>query len=160
MKGLLLLFYEPYTGAKDSEKTFNPDITDVKVVVNVIPNKIYSQGMKMRDFWEEIFRRFGKENSSLDATDFYNGDRFALFIDLRSMKENNLHGSGLRLVNTKEGVHLMIKRNTSGSGNAKCNIFILADAHINIVNKELESDFLRRINDHSKGNGTAAGVSE
>ena len=76
------------------------------------------------------------------------------------MKENNLHGSGLRLVNTKEGVHLMIKRNTSGSGNAKCNIFILSDAQINIVNKELECDLLRRINDCSKGNGTAAGVSE
>ena len=107
------------------------------MVVNGIPNKIYSQGMKMRDFWEEIFRRFGKENSSLNATDFYTGDRFALFIDLRSMKENNLHGSGLRLVNTKEGVQLSIKRNTSG--NVKCNIFILSDAQINIVNKELES---------------------
>ena len=140
MKGLLLLFYEPYAGgARDSEKTFNPDITEVKVVVNGIPNKIYSQGMKTRDFWEEIFRRFGKENSSLNATDFYAGDRFALFIDLRSMKENNLHGSGLRLVNTKEGVQLTIKRNTSGSGNAKCHIFILSDAQLNIVNKELES---------------------
>ena len=140
MKGLLLLFYEGYTGgARDSEKTYNPDITEVKVVVNGIPNKIYSQGMKTRDFWEEIFRRFGKENSSLDATDFYAGDRFALFVDLRSMKENNLHGSGLRLVNTKEGVQLSIKRNTSGSGNAKCYIFILSDAQINIVNKELES---------------------
>ena len=94
--------------------------------------------MKTRHFWEQIFRRFGKENSSLDATDFYAGDRFALFIDLRSMKENNLHGSGLRLVNTK-GVQFSIKRNTSGSGNAKCNIFILSDAQINIVNKELES---------------------
>ena len=133
MKGLLLLFLRAI------RHTFNPDITEVKVTVNGIPNKIYSQGMKTRDFWEEIFRRFGKENSSLDATDFYTGDRFALFIDLRSMKENNLHGSGLRLVNTKEGVHLSIKRKTSGSGNANCNIFILSDAQINIVNKELES---------------------
>ena len=41
MKGLLLLFYEPYTGgARDSEKTFNPDITEVNVTVNGIPNKI------------------------------------------------------------------------------------------------------------------------
>ena len=98
------------------------------MVVNGIPNKIFSQGMKTRDFWEEMF-----------GTDFYAGDRFALFIDLRSMKENNLHGSALKLVNTKEGVQLSIKRNTSGSGNAKCNIFILSDAQINIVNKELES---------------------
>ena len=79
------------------------------MTVNGIPNKTYSQGMKTRDFWEEIFRRFGKENSSLDATDFYTGDRFALFVDLRSMKENNLHGSGLRLVNTKEGVQFRLK---------------------------------------------------
>ena len=33
MKGLLLLFYEPYVaGSRDREKTFNPDITDVNVV--------------------------------------------------------------------------------------------------------------------------------
>ena len=43
MKGLLLLFYEPYAGgARDREKTFNPDITEVKVVVNRIPDKVYS----------------------------------------------------------------------------------------------------------------------
>jgi len=31
MKGFLLLFYEPYVeGARDSEKTFNPDITKWK----------------------------------------------------------------------------------------------------------------------------------
>ena len=141
MKGLICSFFtrDMREEREIQKKTFNPDITEVKVIVNGIPNKIYSQGMKTRDFWEELFRRFGKENSSLDATDFYTGDRFALFIDLRSMKENNLHGSGLRLVNTKEGVHLMIKRNTSGSGNAKCYIVILSDAQINIVNKELES---------------------
>ena len=35
MKGLLLLFYEPYVkGARDSEKSFFPDITEVKVTVN------------------------------------------------------------------------------------------------------------------------------
>ena len=40
MKGLLLLFFEPYAaGARDSETIFNPDITDVKVFVNGIPMK-------------------------------------------------------------------------------------------------------------------------
>ena len=42
MEGLLL-FYEPYAaGARDSEKTFNPDSTEVKMIVNGIPNKVYS----------------------------------------------------------------------------------------------------------------------
>ena len=40
MKGLLF-FYEPYVaGARDTEETLNPDITEVKVIVNGIPNKI------------------------------------------------------------------------------------------------------------------------
>ena len=43
MKGLLQLFQEDYVpGTGDSEKTFNPDIKDVKVSINGVPNKIYS----------------------------------------------------------------------------------------------------------------------
>ena len=99
MKGLLLLFYEGYAGgARDSEKTFNPDITEVKVTVNGIPNKIYSQGMKTRDFWEEIFRRFGKENSSLDATDFYTGDTVP---DRRNLTENAVLNAFLKRSNSR-----------------------------------------------------------
>lgn len=61
LKGLLLLFYEGYAaGARDSEKTFNPEITDVKVVVNGVPNKVYSQGVKPADLWEEVYRKFGQ----------------------------------------------------------------------------------------------------
>ena len=59
------------------KKTFNPGI----------PNKIYSQGMKTRDFWEEISEDSEKKNSSLNATDFYTGDRFALFIDMRRIDD-------------------------------------------------------------------------
>ena len=53
----------------------------------------------------------------MTATDFYGGDRFALFIDLRSIRDNELHGSGLRVLSTMEGVQLSIKRTASGSGN-------------------------------------------
>ena len=80
--------------------------------------------------WEEIFRRFGKENSTINARDVYSGDRFGLFTNLRSMRDNNLHGSGLRLVNTKKGVQLAINRKASGSGDVKCHIFILSDAQL------------------------------
>lgn len=140
MKGLLLLFYEPYAGgARESEKTFNPDITQVKVTVNGFPNKVFSQGMKTRDIWEEVKRKFGKENSSMTSGEFYAGDRFALFVDLRSMKDNELHGSGLRLVNSKDGVQLTMNRKTSEEGEVKCHIFIFSDAQFNIVNRELES---------------------
>ena len=73
------------------------------MIVSGIPNKNYSQGMKIGDMWEEVFRRFGKENSAMNAIDSYTGNRFNPFIDLS-------HGSGLRFVNTKEGVQLAIDR--------------------------------------------------
>ena len=63
MKGLPL-FYKLYVaGARDSENTFKLDITEVNVVVSRIPNKVYSQGKKTKDMWEEVFRRFGKETA-------------------------------------------------------------------------------------------------
>ena len=68
--------------------------------------RVYSQGMKARDMWKDVFGRFRKENSAMNATDFYAGDRISLFINLRSMKNNELHCSGLRLVDTKKGVQL------------------------------------------------------
>ena len=107
------------------------------MTVNGTPNKVFSQGISARDMWEEVFRKFGKENGSMAPSEFYS-DRFALFIDLRSMKENDLHGSGMGLVNTKDGVQLVINRNLKGSGNIKCHIFILSDPQFDIVNSELE----------------------
>ena len=122
MKGLL--FYERYAaGARDSEKTFNPDITEVKVIVN---------GSRIRFTAKEWRQEICEKRSSEDLErktarwmrQTYAGDSFALFIDLRSMRVNHLHGSGLRVMNTKEGVQLAIKRKASGSGNVKCHIFI------------------------------------
>ena len=54
------------------------------------------------------------------------------------MKDNDLYGSELRLVNTKE-VQLAINRKLSGSGIIECHILILSDAQFNIINRELES---------------------
>ena len=50
MKGLFLLFYKPYAkGARDSEKSFFPDIAEVNATVNGTTNNVFSQGMKARD---------------------------------------------------------------------------------------------------------------
>ena len=75
----------------------------------------------------------------MNARDFSAGDRFTLFMDLRNMRDNDLHGSGLRLVNTKEGVKLAINRKASGLGKVKCHIVILSDAQLIIITRELES---------------------
>lgn len=119
MRGLL--FYNPHpAGARDSEKMSNPDITEVKVDVNGVLNKIFSQGMKKGDMCYEVYRRFGKENSAMNITDIYAGDSFGLFVDLRSMRDDDFLGSWLKLMNTKEGLWLTVHRSTSGSGSVKC----------------------------------------
>lgn len=82
------------------------------VSVDGIPNKVYSRGMETGGMWEEVFKRFGKEKSEMDATSCYAGDRLALFIDLWSMRDID-HESGLRLMNKKEGVQLAIKSKAS-----------------------------------------------
>lgn len=84
--------------------------------------------MKTGDPWKEVWRRLGMENSSMNANDVFAGDRFRLFINLISMKDNDLHGSGLR----SNEIH----RNGSGSGNVKCHI-IFSDTQVEIVYREL-----------------------
>ena len=109
LKGILLLFVEPYTaGDSDSEKYINPDLTKVSVTVN---------GIEGKDFWEEAYRFFKSKNNRkpfIDMTKSYANDNFGLLMDLRSMRDQSLHGSGTSLVNTKDGVQLELERKASG----------------------------------------------
>ena len=69
----------------------------------------------------------------------------SLYSWISGIWDNDLHGSGLRLVNTKERVQLAINRKASGFGNVECHIFILSDAQLIIINRELEKrDLLTR----------------
>ena len=38
------------------------------MIVSGVTKKVYSQEMKTRDMWEEVIRRFSKENSAMNAT--------------------------------------------------------------------------------------------
>lgn len=63
---------------------------------------------------------------------------FGLFIDLRSLRDDDLQRSGLKLVDTKR-VQLKINRKASGSRTVKHHILILSNAQLNIIKRELES---------------------
>ena len=119
---------EPYTaGVRDSEKYINPDLTKVSVTVNGSPNMLYDNGIEGKDFWEEAYRFFEPKNNKkpfIDMTMFYYNGNFGLMIDLRSMRNQSLHGSGTTLVNTKDGVQLELERKASGSGEVKCHVFV------------------------------------
>ena len=142
MKGLiLLLFYEPYEGGTIERQRENIQSWHHRGESGCEWNPELSL-QTGNENWRSLggsLQKIREENSSMNVTGFYGGDRFALFVDLRSMGENQLHSSGLRLVNTKDGVQLTINRTMSGSGNVKRHIFIFSNAQFNIVNKELES---------------------
>lgn len=114
LKGILLLFVEPYTaGTRQSETYLNPDLTKVSVTVNSSPNMLYNNGLEGIDIWEEVKRFFAKEKNKtqhMNSTKFYTDKKFGLLIDLRSMADHAMHGSGTRLVNTKDGAREECKR--------------------------------------------------
>jgi len=143
LKAILLLFIEPYgDGARDSEKYVFPDLTKVSVTINGSPNMIYNNGVEGKDMWEEAQRFFVKEKNKTEhtnATKFYTGDNFGLLIDTRSMADQEMHGSGKRLVNSTDGVQLEIERKAEGSGNVNCHVFVIADSQSNIMDRQLES---------------------
>ena len=143
LKGILLLFVKPYVaGARQAETYLNPDLTKVSVTVNGSPNRLYNNGLEGIDIWEEVKRFFLKtENKTqhMNATKFYTENKFGVMIDLRSMADHSMHGSGTRLVNTKDGVQLELERNASSSGNVNCHIYVISDAQMNILGRQLES---------------------
>ena len=141
MTGILLLFTEnPTEGTRDSEKFVNPYITSVKINIDRVPNMLYSKGMLPTDQWESIKQRFPRSlESEITETKFYTEDKFALWIDLRSHADNEIHGSGLSLKDTRDGVNLEIRRKVGGCGNITCNMFIVADALMEIKNSNLNS---------------------
>ena len=117
LKGILLLFVEPHTaGTRQSEAYFNPDLTKASVRVNGSPNRLYNNGLEGIDVWKEVTHFFLKAKNKtqhMNARKFYTEDKFGLMIDLRSMADHSMHGSGTRLVNTKDGVQLELERNAS-----------------------------------------------
>ena len=148
LKGILLLFIVPYTaGTRDAEAFLNPDITNVEVTINGIPNRVYNNGIKPYDQFRELSRLFCTKHKKsscaknftpyITITRYLALNKFGFFLDLRSMAGTNMNGSGQRLVNSENGVQIAITRTTSGLGNVRCHIFSISDAQLNIMERQL-----------------------
>ena len=138
MTGILCLFTDAYdAGDRDSEKFINPSITSIKINVDGMPNRLYSKGMVATDFWESAKKRFGME--VVKQKDFYADNKFALWIDLRSHPDNSIHGGGMVLNNTRDGVKIEMRQTTGDTGNITCYMFVVADALMEVMNSNLRS---------------------
>ena len=97
---------------------------------------IYNNGIDGKDMWTENSRFFGTKSKgvspNMNLKKYSADNKFGLLIDLRSMDDTSLHGSGKHLIDTKNGIHLEIERVATGSGNVKCHIYTISDAQMNI----------------------------
>ena len=62
----------------------------------------------------------------------YYTNKYALWLDFRTIDDNRLHGSGRRLENTSEGIRLQITKESGSAGKLPCYLYIFQDAQINI----------------------------
>ena len=119
LKGVLLIFTQERSAtkfARDTEEFYNPKITKVEVTMEGVPNELYAQNMEYRHQYDEIVKHFAEgrlkeagaiqKDLQLDNINIasYYTDKYALWLDFRTIDDNRPHGLGRRLENTSEGI--------------------------------------------------------
>ena len=111
-------------------------------------NQPYAQGMRSFEQYDEIFKYFAegsqKDNNTNEVQKHlqlpnvsvgeYLTDRYALWLDFRTIDENELHGMGRRIENASEGITLQIEKKEESAGALNAYIYLIMDAQLNIQN--------------------------
>ena len=118
------------------------------MTVEGVPNELYAQNIEYRHQYDEILKHFGEgglkeagaiqkdlQFHNVNIASFYT-DKYALWLDFRTIDNNKLHGSGRRLENTSEGIRLQITKESGSAGKLSCYLCIFQDAQINISNAQ------------------------
>ena len=61
-------------------------------------------------------------------------NKYALWLDFRTIDENELHGTGRRIENASEGIILQIEKKAETDGALSAYIYLIMDAQLNIQN--------------------------
>ena len=114
------------------------------MTVEGVPNELYAQNMEYRHQYDEILKHFAegrlKEAGAIQKDlmlhniniALYYTDKYALWLDFRTIDDNRLHSSGRQLENTSEGIRLQITKEAGDAGKLSCYLCIFQDAQINI----------------------------
>ena len=107
LKGVLLTQERSTTKfARDTEESYNPKITKVEVTVEGVFNELYAQNMEYRHQYDEIVKHFAEgwlkeagaiqkhlQLHNINIASYYT-NKYALWLDFRTIDDNRLHGSG------------------------------------------------------------------
>ena len=151
LKGVLLIFTQERSATKfaqDTEEFYNPKITKVEVTVEGVPNELYAQNMEYRHQYDEMVKHFAEgqlkeagaiqkdlQLHNVNIASYYT-DKYALWLNFRTIDDNRLHGLGRRLENTSKGIRLQITKKAESAGKLSCYLYIFQDAQINISDSQ------------------------
>ena len=62
----------------------------------------------------------------------YLDNKYALWLDFRTIDENKLHGTGRQIGNTSGGITVQVKKKVESAGALKVYIYLIMDAQLNI----------------------------
>ena len=113
-----------------------------------MPNELYAQNMEYRHQYDEIVKHFAEgrlkeagaiqkdiQLHNVNIASYYT-DKYALWLDFRTIDDNRLHSSGRQLENTSEGIRLRITKKAESAGKLSCYLYIFQDAQINISDSQ------------------------
>ena len=142
MKGILVLFEEELPFAQDTSRYYNPRKQKVTVIVEGKPNQLYSQGMRSFEQYDEARKYFAKGRlanevpARLQLYDVSSGEyldnKYALWLDFRTIDENELHGTGRQIGNASGGITVQVEKKAESAGALKAYIYLIMDAWLNI----------------------------
>ena len=144
LKGILVLFEGEKPYLRDTSKFYNPKIQKVSVTIEGKPNQLYSQGMRSFEQYDEARKYFAegrlanKVQAQLQLYDLSVGEylvnKYALWLDFRTIDENELHRIGRQIGNTSGGITMQIEKKAESPGALKVYIYLIMDAQLNIQN--------------------------
>ena len=102
-------------------KFYNPKIQKVSVTIEGKSNQLYSQGMRSFEQYDEACKYFAKGvqrdndvQKQLELHDISLGEylvnKYALWLNFRTIDKNELHGMGRRIENASEGITLQTEK--------------------------------------------------
>ena len=148
LKGILVLFEDEGSYTRGTSKFYSPKIQKVSVIVEGKPNQLYAQGIRSFEQYDGICKYFTEEkqrdnnaNEIQKHLQLYNlslgkylTERYALWLDFRTIDENELHGTGRKIENASEGITLQIEKKAESAGPLNAYIYLIMDAQLNIQN--------------------------
>ena len=98
--------------------------------------KYFAEGKQKDNNVNEIQKHLQLHNVSLGE---YLVNKYALWLNFRTIDENALHGTGRRTENALEGITLQIKNKAESAGPLNAYIYLIMDAQLNIKDKAYNS---------------------